>query len=96
MMNNYEIIQAVEEICYPHFKFNIFDFYGDRGSCVLPKIDELKTLFFKLDGHRKIISKNQQQEIVDKIKNLNIGTVNIDTVSAFGRYIIITPYENVK
>jgi sporulation protein YlmC with PRC-barrel domain len=93
-MNNYEIIQAVEQICSPHFIFNINDFYGDRGSSVLPKIDELKTLFFKLDGHKKVISKNQQQEIVDKIKNLNIGIVEISTVQAFGRYIVIKPYEN--
>jgi hypothetical protein len=92
-MNNYEIIQAVEEICSPHFKLELNDIYGDRGSCVLPKIDELKILHFKLDGYnRRVICKNKQQDMVDKIKELNIGTVVIVTQSFVGRYIIITPH----
>ena len=47
-MNNFEIIEVVEKIVSPYFKLNIEDFYGDRGSCTLPKIEELNILFLNL------------------------------------------------
>jgi hypothetical protein len=91
-MNNIEIIETIEKIVCPYFTFNMDDFYGDKGSCEYPKIEEISTLFFKLNGKdRKLsLSKNKQQEMVDKIKNLNIGIVDISTVQSFGRYIVIT------
>ena len=94
-MNNFEIIKLIEEIVNPYFQFNMDDFYGDKGSCEYPKIEEISTLFFKLNGKdRKLsLSQNKQREMVDKIKNLNIGTVEISTVQSFGRYIVITPYN---
>ena len=86
-MNNFEIIEVVEKIVSPYFKFNIEDFYGDRGSCVYPKIEEMNALFFKLDGkNRKLsISKNEQNKMVGEITNLNVGLVELATVQAFGR-----------
>jgi len=95
IMNNLTIIENVEKIAQPYFKFNIEDFYGDRGNCKYPTIEDLKTLFFKLDGKNKktIISKDMQQKIVDEIINLNIGTVEITTINSFGRYIVITPFH---
>lgn len=94
-MSNIEIIEVVEKIVCPYFNFNIEDFYGDRGSCEYPKIEDLDTLFFKLNGKdRKLsISKNKQEEMVDKIKNLNIGSVDFWRVAAFGKYIVIKPYK---
>ena len=94
-MNNIEIIEVVNKIVSPYFEFNMADFYGDRGSCEYPKIEELNTLFFRLNGRdRKLaISRNKQQEIVDKIKNLNIGSVEISSVPSFGKYIVINPYK---
>lgn len=94
-MNNIEIIETIEKIVCPYFTFNMDDFYGDRGSCEYPKIEKITTLFFKLnrkDG-KLSLSKNKEQEMVDKIKNLNIGTLEISTVQSFGRYIVITPYK---
>ena len=94
-MNNIEIIETIEKIVCPYFTFNIDDFYGDKGNCEYPKIEEITTLFFKLNGKdRKLsLSKNKEQEMVDKIKNLNIGTIEINTVQSFGRYVIIRPYK---
>ena len=92
-MNNIEIIKTIEKIVCPYFTFNIDDFYGDKGSCEYPKIEEISTLFFKLNGINRIsLSKNKQQEMVDKIKNLNIGTVDICKVQCLGIYIVIQPY----
>ena len=94
-MNNFEIIEVVEKILYPFFKFNIEDFYGDRGSCEYPKIEEMNTLFFKLNGKDKnlTISKNEQNKIVDEITNLNVGLVETVSIQSFGKYIVIRPYK---
>ena len=96
-MNNFEIIKQVEQIVSPYFNFNMDDFYGDRGSCIYPKIEELKTLFFKLNGKdRKLfITIDDQQKMVDKIKNLNIGLVEI-CKTPFGLFIIIHLSENLN
>jgi|LakMenE01Jun11ns_1017448.scaffolds.fasta_scaffold8774068_2 hypothetical protein len=89
-MNNIEIIEAVEKIVSPYFKFNMDDFYGDKGSCEYPKIEEISTLFFKL---ALFLSENKQIEMVNEIKNLNLGVLEISSVQSLGRYIVITPYK---
>ena len=93
-MNNFEIIKTIENIAHPYFIFNMDDFYGDRGSCKYPKMEEMTTLFFKLDGKNRnlLISKNKQMEIVDKIKMLNLGLENVELINikSFGTYIVIT------
>ena len=89
-MNNIEIIEAVEKMVCPYFTFNMDDFYGDKGSCEYPKIEEIPTLFFKL---KLFLSEDKQQELVEQIKNLDIGTVNISKVQSLGKYIDITPYK---
>lgn len=90
-MNNFKIIEVVEKIVSPYFKFNMEDFYGDRGTCKYPKIEEINTLFFKLNG-RIAISKPEQETMVDEITKLNIGLIEIQSVQSFGKYIIIRPY----
>ena len=90
-MNNFEIIAAVEKVVAPHFKFNMVDFYGNRGSCDYPNVEELQTLFFKLDGHKSVISQNKQKQLVDAVVRLNVGNVELSTVPSFGKYIVIKP-----
>lgn len=99
IMNNFEIIEVVEKILYPYFKFNIEDFYGDKESCEYRKIEEMNTLFFKLNGKDKnlTLSKNEQkkmiEKMIDKITDLNVGLVETMSVNSFGKYIVIRPYE---
>ena len=95
-MNNFEIINSIKQIVCPYFEFCTDDLYGNTGgSSEYPKIEEMCKIFFKLKCiDKKIISKNKQQEIVDKVKNLNIGFVQIETIPYLGRYIIIIPYKN--
>ena len=68
------------------------DLYGDRGNSVLPDIDTVDTLCFKL-AKNTYISKLEQKELVNKIIELNVGSVEIKTVDSFGRYIVIVPYK---
>jgi len=89
-MTNIEKIHLVEEILDPYFKFNM-DLYGDRGSCQLPKIEELTTLFFKFNGtdRKLILTKEDEQLLLITIRKLHIGMVDICKVNGLGRYISI-------
>jgi hypothetical protein len=90
-MNNNDIIKLIEQIVNPYYYFEMDDFYGDRCGLPYPKIDDLDVLYFKKNGKDKklIISKNDEQTIIDKIKNLNIGYVELIKIPAFGVYICI-------
>ena len=94
-MNNQEIINIINEIVNPFYIFEMDDFYGDRGGRPYPKIEELKLLAFKKNGKdRKLnLTKEQETLIINKIKDLNIGSVKIEKIQAFGRYIIINLQE---
>ena len=89
-MNNHEIINIINKIVNPFFIFEMNDFYGDRGV-PLPKIEELQLLAFKKNGKDKKMNLTKEQEtlIINKIKDLNIGSVEIVKIQAFGTYIII-------
>lgn len=84
-MNNHEIINLVEEIVQPHFKFEMDDFYGDRGGAPYPKIENLKILYFKKNDKKLVMTKTEEHSFLDKIKALNV--LNIDSVE-----IIKFPY----
>ena len=90
-MNNHEIINIINEIANPFFIFEMNDFYGDRGGMPYPKIEELQLLAFKKNGKdRKLnLTKEQETLIINKIKDLNIGSVEIVKIRAFGTYIMI-------
>jgi len=90
-MNNYEIIKLVEEIVFPYFEFNMVDMYGDRGSAVYPSIEDINTLYFKKNGkdRKLIINKVEEKAMVEKIKNLNIGTVELVRMTFYGIYIVV-------
>ena len=90
-MNNNEIIKSIEQIVQPYFNFEMDDFYGDRGGLPYPKIEELDVLYFKKNGKDKklVITKDDEQTMIDKIKNLNIGSVELIKIPSFGVYICV-------
>lgn len=92
-----ENIQAINKIVSPYFEFNVIDIYGDRGSCDLPKIEELSTIYFKLKTIRgKSCSKEQREELADKVRELNIGDVDLIKIEGFGIYMSIKIYEDIN
>lgn len=92
-MDNYQIIQKINEIVNPFWMFEMDDFYGDKGGIPYPKIEELKNIMFKLNGkNRKLmLTVQEEKEMIQKIKNLDIGTVEILKINSLGKYICITP-----
>jgi len=93
-MNNQEKIDLVSSIVNPYFNFNMNDMYGDRGGPI-PKIEEIKYLFFKMDGtmyHSKRylkLTKNDIENLIDRVNNLNIGIASLIKIDGIGRFIHI-------
>lgn len=94
-MNNHEKIDAVGKIVKPYFNFEMDDFYGDRGGAPYPKIENLKYLYFKKNGkdRKLVITNNEIQVVLDKIKELNIGKVELVKFPYIGTFIQIKVYE---
>jgi len=90
-MDNYEKIRLIEEIVKPYFNFEMDDFYGDRGGAPYPKIENLDRLYFKKNGRDKklVLSKLEEQSMIEKIKNLNIGSVEIIKFPYIGIFISV-------
>ena len=84
------IINKVNSIVNPWWQFNMVDIYGDKGGVPYPHIDDLNFLHFKLNS--KI---NPQQtlhecnQMLETLKNLDIGDVNIITIMGMGKFILI-------
>ena len=95
--SNQEIIDEITKIVEPYYKFEMDDFYGDRGGIPYPKIEELSVLWFKFQGklHKQLPSKSDEDIIISKIKELDyISSVEIVKIQAFGRYVQITLNRN--
>ena len=93
---NFEKIKKINEILNPFYTLEINDIYGDRGSCILPKIEELTTLHYKkrskdIKGKPLFISKNDEKILIEKLKELNIGNIDQWYIQSIGRFIVIEP-----
>ena len=88
-MNNFEIIEMVEKIVNPYFEFS--NMYEDPENYECPQIQDRNVWFFKLNDKNKktIISKDKQIEIVNKVKELNIGYVSLSQIQSIGTFIYI-------
>jgi len=90
-MDNNAKINLIHKIVLPYFKFEMDDFYGDRGGRPYPKIEELQILMFKKNGRDKLPSLSKQEEklMIEKIKNMNFGSVELVKMPCMGTYICV-------
>ena len=95
-MDNITKISLIHKIVQPYFKFELDDIYGDRGGTPYPKIKDLTELYFKKKTYNEnkteilpSLSKNDEQIMLNKIKDLNIGFVEIYKVHSIGKFIHI-------
>jgi hypothetical protein len=89
-MNNFEIIKSVEQFASPYFKFEKEKIFSAFGGIMTDKeILDTNMLFFTRNS--KIpLPENKKQEILNNIKNLDIGTVEYIRVSWLGYLIEVT------
>lgn len=85
-MNNYEKIHLIEQIVHPYFNFEMDDFYGD--VLPYPKIEDLDIFYFKRNKDI-VITKYEEEIILNAIAKLNIGSVDFIKIPSLGIYIYI-------
>ena len=90
-MNNREIIEIVYKIVSPYYKFSL-DLQEGRLGSIYVNIDALTIIFFKLIKNG--ISKNIEEDIILKLKELNIGVVDTLKVDSIGKFISIDLNES--
>lgn len=93
-MNHFEIIKNVEQLAHPYFQFekeNIFSAF-EGGKLTDEQIENTNILHFKRNS-KFLLSENNKQEIINNIKNLDIGTVEYVRVSWYGYLLNIYPKD---
>jgi hypothetical protein len=85
---NKEIIDKISKIVEPHMKFNMDDIYGDRGGHPYPQIEELDILYFKYN-YIKYFSTYKENELIIKIKELELGEVDSYKIDGKGKFMVI-------
>lgn len=103
-----EIINKINKIVNPEWKFEMDDFYGDRCGIPYPPIETLNILHWKRQRQSRASDYyplTKQEEQLKLIKEIaEIKSVNVITIQAFGKYIevellrinenIISDYNN--
>lgn len=91
------IINIIENIVKPYWKFNMDDIYGDRCGFQYPNIEELSVLYFKAinQNSSKHQTKLEQDQMIEKLNELNFGEIEIIKIPSVGKFIkIILPKYN--
>lgn len=88
-----KLVNEINQILEPYWKFSINDIYGDQGSAQLPNIEDLPILYWKLDGHKNMISKSKQTDMLNQVNMLlvkkNIEQGKIIQIQSIGKFISI-------
>lgn len=86
-----EIIDKINKIVNPEWKFEMDDFYGDKGGIPHPSIETLNLLYWKRQSRLSNyipLTKEEEQTQIELIKEIvEIKSVNIIKIDSFGKYI---------
>lgn len=86
---NKAIIEKISKIVEPYMKFNMDDIYGDRGGIPYPQIEKLDILHFKYHSRYNPISKQKENELIEKINSLHIGEVSTCKINGIGKFMVV-------
>lgn len=88
-MDSIEIINTVNNILQPHF-YLVDDIYNDIPITNFEEIIGNHTLFWKLNGkNKKLINANKQNELLEMVKQLNVGKAELCSFSGLGKYLLL-------
>lgn len=91
---NKEIIDEISKIVEQYMKFNINDLFGDGYG--IPQIEELDKLYFKYDTKNIKITKQKENELIEKVKELHVGEVNTWKINGIGKFMVVELYKSYK
>jgi general stress protein 26 len=89
-MDNYDIINKINKIVEPYWKFDLDDFY--KGGLHYPKIEELSVLIYKKNYKIDFWNMTEEEEniMVEEIRKLNVGKVEMIKIRSLGKYILVS------
>ena len=88
-MDLIEIINTLNNILQPHF-YLVDEIYSDIRITNFEKLIGNNTLFWKLNGqNKKLINANKQNELLEMVKQLNIGKAELCSLSGLGKYLVL-------
>ena len=84
-----DLINTLNNILQPHF-YLVDEIYSDIRITNFEKLIGNNTLFWKLNGqNKKLINANKQNELLEMVKQLNIGKAELCSLSGLGKYLIL-------
>lgn len=90
-----DLINTINNIIYPHF-YLVDDPYYDTPMTNFEIMVSYKKLFWKLNGkNKKIISKNKQNELVEIVRQLNFGKIELYTIYGMGKYLVLDLQQEI-
>jgi len=88
-MDLIETINTLNNILQSHF-YLVDEIYSDICITNFEKIIGNNTLFWKLNGqNKKLINANKQNELLEMVKQLNIGKAELCSLSGLGKYLVL-------
>lgn len=92
-LDNYQIINKISKVVEPYYNFNLDDFY--KGGIIYPKIEELSVFIYKKNYKVSsfYISEEDENIMIEEIRKLNVGKVEIIKIPSLGKYILVSKDE---
>ena len=88
-MDLIKIINTINNILQPHF-YLVDGIYSDITITNFEKLIGYNSLFWKLNGkNKKLISTNKQNELLEMVKQLNLGKAELCSLSGLGKYLVL-------
>jgi hypothetical protein len=84
-----DLINTVNNILQPHF-YLVDDPYSNTTVTNFEQLIGCNRLFWKLNGkNKRLISANKQNELLEMVKQLNLGKVELFSCIGLGKYLIL-------
>ena len=82
-------INAINNIIHLNF-YLVDDPYYDTPIANFETLVSYKKLFWKLNGkNKRVISANKQNELVEIVRQLNLGKIELYSINGMGKYLVL-------
>ena len=90
-----DLIIELHNILHPHF-YLVDNPDSDTPITNFEKLLGYNKLFWKLNGkNKRLISVNKQNELIEIVKQLNIGKTQLYKFSGIGKYLVLELLQSI-
>ncbi len=89
-------INTINNIIHPHY-YLVYDPDSDTPVTNFETLVSYKQIFWKLSGkNRMVISAKKQNELVEIVRQLNLGKIETYKINGMGKYLVLDLQEEIK